>query len=110
VIPSSFDFIDEESEIFLGSLAGRVLETPGHQNDHLCFCFDQFLFTGDLLFVGSAGRTDLPDSDPIKMNASLEKISKLPDDFVICPGHDYGEVSMRKLGEEKRKNPYFLGL
>lgn len=109
VIPSSFDFIDEETEIFLGPIPGKVLETPGHQNDHLCFCFDKFLFTGDLLFVGNVGRTDLPDSDPVKMKKSLEKISILSDDFVVCPGHDYGEISMRTLGEERHKNPSFSG-
>ena len=63
------------------------------------------MFTGDTLFVGAWGRTDLSGGSPEKMFESLhEVIMSLPEATLLYSGHDYGEVPFRTLGEEARKN------
>jgi hydroxyacylglutathione hydrolase len=91
----------------LGSFEALVLHTPGHSPGAICLFFPGHLFTGDTLFVGAAGRTDLPGGSLTQLLASLEeKIMPLPDETRIWPGHDYGETTTSTLGEEKINNPY----
>jgi glyoxylase-like metal-dependent hydrolase (beta-lactamase superfamily II) len=91
----------------LGQNQGRVLHTPGHTPGAICLHFPGHLFTGDTLFVGAAGRTDLPGGSLETLISSLEsKIMPLPDETRIWPGHDYGETPTSTLGEEKLHNPY----
>jgi hydroxyacylglutathione hydrolase len=85
-----------------------VMHTPGHTEDSVCYYDGTHLFTGDTLFVDAWGRTDLPGGSTATLYASLhEVIMVLPEETVIYPGHDYGEVPSRTLGEESRKNPAF---
>lgn len=93
-------------DLQIGNIKGKIITAPGHQSDHFLYIFDQYLFTGDTLFIGRIGRTDLLDSDPKDMEETLENIKLLPNNLIVCPGHDYGEVRLRKLSEEKEKNPY----
>jgi hydroxyacylglutathione hydrolase len=91
----------------LGSFEALVLHTPGHSPGAICLNFPGHLFTGDTLFVGAAGRTDLPGGSLPLLIASLEeKIMPLPDETRIWPGHDYGETPTSTLGDEKINNPY----
>jgi hydroxyacylglutathione hydrolase len=91
----------------LGTSEALILHTPGHTPGGICLYFPGQLFTGDTLFVGAAGRTDLPGGSLDRLIASLEeKIMPLPDDTRIWPGHDYGETPTATLGEEKVNNPY----
>ncbi len=86
----------------------RVIHTPGHSPGSVCF-YDgkNYLFTGDTLFVGAVGRADLPGGDFQQMLKSIEeKILPLPDETVICPGHDYGDQPFSTLAQEKKTNPY----
>jgi glyoxylase-like metal-dependent hydrolase (beta-lactamase superfamily II) len=93
--------------ISLGKGEGLVLHTPGHTPGAICLYFPGHLFTGDTLFVGAAGRTDLPGGSLTQLISSLEeKIMPLPDDTRIWPGHDYGETPTATLGEEKVDNPF----
>lgn len=64
----------------------RPIKTPGHTKDSLCYLYENILFSGDTLFHKGIGRTDLPESDPNKMEESLEKIKHL-DYQVLAPGH-----------------------
>jgi hydroxyacylglutathione hydrolase len=90
----------------LGAAALRVIHTPGHTEDSVCYYDGSHLFTGDTLFIDAWGRTDLEGGSPAKLFSSLhEVIMRLPDSTTIYPGHDYGEVPSRSLGEERRKNP-----
>ena len=105
VIPEETQPIRPGEKITIGALSGTIIATPGHQQDHLSFIFDPYLFAGDALFIDGCGRTDLPDSDPAAMQKTLQMIAtELPDHLVVCPGHDYGPVPMRTLAEEKRSN------
>ncbi len=87
----------------------HVLATPGHSEDSICIYDGAHLFTGDTLFIGYWGRTDLKGGSSEKLFDSLhEVIMRLPAETVIFPGHDYGEVPSRTLGEESTKNPALL--
>ena len=90
----------------VGGLEVEVVHTPGHRFDSVCYVVEgTHLVTGDTLFVGECGRVDLPGSDPRAMHESLLKTLRgLPDDLVVCPGHDYGPRPLSTLGEEKRTN------
>jgi len=84
----------------------RVIYTPGHTPDSICLYDGESLFTGDTLFVGNCGRVDLAGGSAEEMFRSLhEVILKLPPSTTVYPGHDYGDVSFRKLGEEAQTNP-----
>lgn len=92
-------------ELPLGSERVKVLHTPGHTFDSVCFQYGRNLFTGDTLFVGECGRCDLPGSKPEDMYDSLfDVLSKLDDDIVVYPGHDYGKAPRSTIGREKKEN------
>ncbi len=96
-------------EIRVGEETVRVMHTPGHTEDSICLYDGRNIFTGDTLFVGSCGRTDLPGGSAEKLFKSLhDSILKLPEETVIYPGHDYGEVTHRSLSEEAKVNPALL--
>jgi len=89
----------------LGRLGIDVIHTPGHTPDSVCFLVEGNLFTGDTLFVGECGRTDLPGGDSRALFHSLfHKLAELPDDVIVWPGHDYGPAPSSTLGREKETN------
>ena len=93
----------------LGESEVKVIHTPGHTEDSVCYYDGSHLFTGDTLFIEAWGRTDLPGGSTAKLFSSLhDVIMHLPASTIIYPGHDYGEVPFRPLGEESRKNPALL--
>ncbi len=95
-------------EISLGEERVRVIHTPGHTVDSICLYDGNNLFTGDTLFIGGWGRTDLAGGSSQKLFTSLRSIMELPSATVVYPGHDYGEVTHRTLGEERGSNPALL--
>jgi hydroxyacylglutathione hydrolase len=92
--------------IRVGTIPIKVIHTPGHTPDGICLLVDKKkLLTGDTLFVGECGRTDLPGGNSKKMYDSLfHKILKLNDDVEVYPGHDYGSKSFSTIGEERQSN------
>jgi glyoxylase-like metal-dependent hydrolase (beta-lactamase superfamily II) len=94
-------------QLSLGRFQATVIHTPGHTPGSICLYFPGHLFTGDTLFVGAAGRTDLPGASLDQLIKSLEeKIMPLPDDTIVWPGHDYGDTPTSTLGQEKADNPF----
>ena len=92
-------------ELMLGESEVKVLHTPGHTEDSVCYYDGSHLFTGDTLFIEAWGRTDLAGGSAAKLFSSLhDVVMALPDSTVIYPGHDYGDVPFRTLGEESKKN------
>lgn len=92
--------------LMIGQNEIKIIYTPGHTADSICLYGGENLFTGDTLFIGNCGRTDLPGGSTEEMFRSLhEVILKLPPHTTIYPGHDYGDVPFRKLGEEAQSNP-----
>jgi glyoxylase-like metal-dependent hydrolase (beta-lactamase superfamily II) len=91
----------------VGRLKIEVIHTPGHTPGSVCFLVNGNLFTGDTLFVGAVGRTDLVGASLDSLLDSLEKrLIVLPKDTVIWPGHDYGETPTSTIGREMEDNPY----
>ena len=98
--------VDNNDTLQVGRLGITFLHTPGHTPGSQCFLVDDRLISGDTLFIGSCGRTDLPGSDPTEMYYSLtRRLGKLPDETILFPGHNYGGPSST-LGDEKRGNPF----
>lgn len=90
----------------VGDVEIEFLHTPGHTPGSQCFMVRNSLVSGDTLFIQGCGRVDLPGSDPEEMYHSLRKLSALPDDVILFPGHDYGGGPHQSLGDTKRTNPY----
>lgn len=87
------------------TLAGipiQVLETPGHTPGSVCLIMEDTLFSGDTLFAGSCGRTDLPCGDARAMRDSLRRLAALSENYRVCPGHGPSST----LNREKQTNPY----
>ena len=98
--------VDDGDIIHVGSIPVKVFHTPGHTPDGICLLVDnQKILTGDTLFVGECGRTDLPGGNSKKMyNSLFNKILKLDDNVEVYPGHDYGSKPFSTIGEERRSN------
>ncbi len=98
--------VDDNSVISVGKVNIKVIYTPGHTSDCICLLINNNkLLTGDTLFVGECGRTDMPGGNPKSMYHSLfNKLSKLNDDIEVYPGHDYGPKPSSTIGEEKKLN------
>ena len=96
--------VDGET-LMLGSLSIRVIHTPGHTPDSICLLTNGKLLTGDTLFVGECGRTDMPSGSAEDMYYSLfDKLMKIDDAVEVYPGHDYGSAPHSTIGAEKRSN------
>lgn len=96
--------VDNHDTLQVGRLTVTFMHTPGHTPGSQCFLVDGRLISGDTLFIGSCGRTDLPGSDPSEMYYSLtQRLGALPDETVLYPGHNYGGASST-IGDEKRGN------
>jgi len=98
--------VDNHDTLDVGRLRLTFLHTPGHTPGSQCFLVDGRLISGDTLFIGSCGRTDLPGSDPSQMYYSLtQRLGALPEETILFPGHNYGGASST-IGDEKRSNPF----
>jgi hydroxyacylglutathione hydrolase len=93
--------------ITVGDVSLEVIHTPGHSPGGICLLSDGNLFTGDTLFVGGIGRTDLPGSSAHQFMKSIqERLLTLPEETIVWPGHDYGERPRSTIGYEKATNPW----
>ena len=102
--PPDREFTDGQ-RLKIGDVELSVMHAPGHSPGHVVIHGDGIALVGDCLFAGSIGRTDLPFSDPPQLAATLEKISALPPETVVYPGHGMDTT----IGEERRSNPFLNG-
>lgn len=99
--------VQDGDRLSVGNLSMRFIHTPGHTPGACCILIDGNLFTGDTLFVGAVGRTDLPGASLPQLLESLKsKIMPLPPETVIWPGHDYGDAPKSTVKDEIETNPY----
>lgn len=97
--------VTDGDTVSVGAVSIRVIHTPGHTPDSICLLADGKLLTGDTLFVGECGRTDMPGGSPEDMHRSLfQKLMKLDDSIEVYPGHDYGTRPHSTIGIEKKTN------
>lgn len=95
--------LKDGAELKLGGHTLRCIETPGHTAGGVSFLIDGLLFTGDTLFSGSIGRTDLGGGDLFTIRESIQrKLMTLPDDTIVLPGHGPQTTVKR----ERMSNPY----
>ena len=105
--PSPDVLLEDKDTIKIGSVALTVIHTPGHTPGGICLYGAKNLFTGDTLFVGSAGRTDLPGGSRRQLETSLAtRIGTLPGDTTLWPGHDYGATPSSTIARELQSNPF----
>lgn len=99
--------VQDGDELTFGGVTMRFLHTPGHTPGACCILVEDNLFTGDTLFVGAVGRTDLPGASFEQLLESLRaKILPLPPETIIWPGHDYGDRPWSTVRDEAENNPY----
>jgi glyoxylase-like metal-dependent hydrolase (beta-lactamase superfamily II) len=99
--------LKDNDNIPIGHSRLRVLHTPGHTPGGICLYFEGHVFTGDTLFVGAVGRTDLPGGSAKTLLTSIHaKIYSLPGDTMVWPGHDYGPFPSSTVRQEKDTNPF----
>ena len=102
--PTADILLKDEKTLQLGGITFDVIHTPGHTPGGICLHTQGNLFTGDTLFVGDSGRTDLPGGDRPTLGKSIRRLMQLPDDTIIWPGHNYGPTPTSTIGWEKRNN------
>jgi len=102
--PAADVFIKDQKTIELGEIVFDIIHTPGHTPGGMCLYAQGNLFTGDTLFVGDSGRTDLPGGHRPTLGESIRRLMQLPDDTIVWPGHDYGPTPSSTLGWEKWHN------
>lgn len=98
-------FLEEGVPVRIGESTFDVLFVPGHSPGHVAFLSGKHLLSGDVLFAGSIGRTDLPGGSFATLSDSIvEQLMPLDDDVIVYPGH--GPVTT--IGDERRSNPFVL--
>jgi len=101
--PSADHLLNDGDKIKIGKSFLRVIHTPGHSPGSVSFLGDGFLLSGDTLFFGGVGRTDLPGGSWKDMESSIKnKILTMPDEMIVLPGHG----PFTTVGQEKRANPF----
>jgi glyoxylase-like metal-dependent hydrolase (beta-lactamase superfamily II) len=99
--------LTDGDRVDIGNCFLKVLHTPGHTPGSICLYAQGHIFTGDTLFVGGVGRTNLPGGSMKQLLKSIhEKIYTLPGNTIVWPGHDYGSSSRSTVENEKRTNPF----
>lgn len=97
-------YVNDGDFIKLEGLKLKFIHTPGHTKGCMCIKIDNHMFTGDTLFAGSMGRTDLYSGDNNQMRKSLNRLKKYEDNIIVYPGHGPNTT----MGIEKATNPYLV--
>ena len=105
--PDPDGFLKEGQILTVGKIDFQILELPGHTPGHIALYWSDekgkgCLFSGDVLFAGSVGRTDLPGGNWEVLQNSLKRLMSLPDETIVYPGHGRKTT----IGEERRYNPF----
>lgn len=104
IVQPAEHLFENYQEYEFGDLKFKVVPTPGHSPGSVSFVFDDFVVTGDALFSGSIGRTDLPFGNRQDLLQSIQtELFTLPDHFKAYPGHREPTT----IGKEKKTNPFF---
>jgi glyoxylase-like metal-dependent hydrolase (beta-lactamase superfamily II) len=106
-LPDGFESLADGDLIRVADLEFEVRHTPGHTPGHCCFYLEdqEALFSGDQLFAGSIGRTDLPGGSlPALMSSMRDKVMVLPDETRVLPGHGPETT----IGKERATNPFLV--
>ena len=108
VDPATGIAVEDDARFPLGNLEITVLHTPGHTADAICVLVGDALFTGDTLFVGKVGGTDLGGGARAEYESLHRKLLRLPDGTRVYPGHDVGVAPESTIAHERETNPFLL--
>ena len=92
--------------IEFGSTRLEVWASPGHTDDSIALVGGGYIFTGDVLMVGTVGRTDFQNGSPGNMFETLSHFKSLPEETIVYPAHDYKKNTQSTIGQEKQQNPF----
>lgn len=92
------DFYREGTVVRVGRMTFTVLETPGHTPGSVCLRCENTLFSGDTLFAGGCGRTDLPGGSAAELRESLRRLAAIPENLTVLPGHGGATTLDRERG------------
>lgn len=98
--------VEDGELIDMGRMQLKIIHTPGHTDDSICVLCGDILLTGDTLFVGKVGGTDLGEGARAEYDSLHRKLMSLPDETKVYPGHDYGVAPSSTIGREKVTNPF----
>ena len=105
-VKNIIQYVEDGQRITVGGLTLKVLHTPGHTSGGISLLLEKpqtgILFSGDALFAGSVGRTDLGGSQDVLLRSIKEKLLTLPDETIVYPGHGPATT----IGQERRNNPF----
>lgn len=105
--PPATVLLKDGDKIEFGNESVEVIHTPGHSPGCICLYFPGYVITGDTLFVGGVGRTDLAGGSYQVLQSSIRnRLFTLPDDTIVLPGHNYGFTPTSTIGREKRENAF----
>ena len=104
--PKAHILVKDGDFLKMGQTRLKVIHTPGHTPGSICLYGEGNLFTGDTLFVGAAGRTDLRGGSLDVLLTSLRKLISLSPETRVWPGHNYGDVPVSTIVREMETNPY----
>ena len=100
------NIVESGDHLTIGENDIEFLHTPGHTPGSQCFKVNNNLVSGDTLFVQGCGRVDLPGSNSEDMFHSLQKLSALPDETILYPGHNYSAEPYESMEKVKQINTY----
>jgi glyoxylase-like metal-dependent hydrolase (beta-lactamase superfamily II) len=98
--------LKDGDNVTFGNVCLKVMHTPGHTRGSICLIGEKIMFSGDTLFSESIGRTDFPESSPKDMHTTLQKLTTLPNELIVYPGHD----ETTSMDQEKRTNPFLINM
>jgi hydroxyacylglutathione hydrolase len=106
VPPEPDMYVHDEDVIEVGEVRLRVIETPGHTQGGVCYYTDGVVFTGDTLFEGSIGRSDMPSGNGRQLILGIMgRLMVLPTETKVYPGHGPNST----IAREKMTNPFLIG-
>ncbi len=106
--PETGRTVEDGASFPLGELTIRIVHTPGHTSDSICLHIGDAVFTGDTLFVGKVGGTDLGDGAKTEYDSLHNKLLTLPGETRVFPGHDVGVEPESTIQHERQTNPFLL--
>jgi glyoxylase-like metal-dependent hydrolase (beta-lactamase superfamily II) len=108
--PKANILVKDRGFLRVGQTGLKIIHTPGHTPGSISLYGEGNLFTGDTLFVGAVGRTDLKGGSFETLLVSLQKLLSLPPETRVWPGHHYGDSPVSTLARERDTNPYITEL
>lgn len=106
--PPPPDILVKDGDLIkVGNVGLKVIHAPGHTPGGMCLYIEGMVFTGDSLFVGSIGRTDLPGGNYSELESSISnRLYTLPADTIVYPGHNYGHIPTSTISQEMQFNAF----